>query len=78
METKIILVGPDFKTKKILFQKKLSTAYVFNSKTGQNEAWLFPDICSFKIYKDNIYIGLSSLESFFFVVFDANGIGCMK
>ncbi|MDQ1353625.1 MAG: hypothetical protein QG657_3931 [Acidobacteriota bacterium] len=73
METKIILVGPDYKTKKILFQKNLNTAYEFNSKTGQNEACLFPDICSFKIYKDNIYIGLSSLESFYFLVFDANG-----
>ena len=73
METKIILVGPDFKTKKILFQKNLNSAYEFNSKTGQNEAWIFSDYCSFKIYKDNIYIGLSSLESFFFMVFDANG-----
>ncbi|HLP59022.1 MAG TPA: 6-bladed beta-propeller [Candidatus Deferrimicrobium sp.] len=73
METKIILVGPDFKTIKVLFQKSLDTAYVFNSKTGQKEAWLFPDSCSFKIYKDNIYIGLSSMESFFFEVFDANG-----
>lgn len=72
-ETKIILVGPNFKTKKILFQKSLDTAYVYNSKTGENESRLFPDSCSFKIYKDNIYIGLSSLESFFFVVFDANG-----
>lgn len=73
METKIILVGPDYKTKKILFQKSLNTAYEFNSKTGQNEARIFSDYCSFKIYKDNIYIGLSSLESFYFVVFDANG-----
>jgi len=73
METKTILVGPDFKPKKILFQKSLNTAYVFNSKTGQNEAWIFPDICSFKIYNDNIYIGLSSLESFIFMAFDANG-----
>ncbi len=73
LETKITLVGPDFKTKKILFHKKLNTAYVFNSNTGQNELSLFPDICSFKVYQDNIYIGLSSQESFFFVVFDANG-----
>jgi len=73
METKILLVGPDFKTKKVLFQKSLDTAYIFNSKTGQKEAWLFPAICSYQIYKDNIYIGLSSLENFFFIVFDANG-----
>jgi hypothetical protein len=73
METKIILVGPDFKTKKVLFQKNLDTAYVYNSKTGQKEAWLFPAFCSYHVYNDKIYIGLSSLENFLFLVFDANG-----
>jgi hypothetical protein len=74
MERKIVLVGPDFEIKKILFHKILEGgSYVYNPKTNQKEARLFPDYCSFKIYKNNIYIGLSTQEGFFFTVLDSNG-----
>jgi hypothetical protein len=72
-EIKIVLLGPDFKKKKTLFNKKLNTSYVYNTETGEQEAWLFPDYCFFKVYKENIYIGYSSTKGFFFTVFDSDG-----
>lgn len=73
-ERKIVLVGPDFERKKTLFHEILDGgSYVYNTQTNQREAWLFPDYCSFRIYKNNIYIGLSTRENFHFTVFDSNG-----
>jgi len=73
MEIKTVLVGSDFKEKKILFSKSLNTKYTYNAKTGKKEARLFPESCTFKIYKNNIYIGYSSMDGFFFTVFDSSG-----
>jgi hypothetical protein len=72
-ERTIVLVGPDFNKKKILFQKTLNIAVVYNPVTGRNTFTLFPDACFFKVYKNNIYIGYASLEGFFFNVFNPNG-----
>jgi len=72
-EKKIILVGPDFKTRKILFQKSLNIAIVYDPKTGRNKYTLFSDYCSYRVYKNKIYIGLASPGGFFFTVFSANG-----
>lgn len=73
IDRRIVLVGPDFKNKKVLFQKKLNIAIVYNPKTGTNTFTLFSDICEFRIYKNNIYIGYANQEGFFFTIFDSFG-----
>jgi hypothetical protein len=71
---KIALIGPKFETKRVLFQKKMKKYNtIFNEKSGQNEQWLFPNDVLYRIYKDNIYIGYLSTESFLFMVFDSQG-----
>ena len=70
---KIVLIDANFKTKRVLFQKKLNISNVYNPKTGERESWLFPNYTFYRIYKDNIYIGCSSMESFFFTVFNSQG-----
>jgi len=73
MEERIVLVGPNYKTKKVLFNKKLNLSTVYNSSSGKRELTLFPDFCHYKIYKDNIYLGYSCMEGFYFYVFNLNG-----
>jgi hypothetical protein len=72
-ERKIVWVGAGFKKKKILFQKDLNIAIVYNQKTGRNEFTLFPNGCFFRVYRNKIYIGHASIEGFFFTVFNSSG-----
>jgi hypothetical protein len=73
VDTQYVFIGPEFKTKRVLFQKKLNISYVYNEKTGELESWLFPNYSFLHVYKNNIYIACSSMESFFFTVFDSQG-----
>jgi hypothetical protein len=73
IEVKTVLVDPGFKIKKILSHKVIAGKYTYNSRTGKKESKLFPGQCDFRIYKDRIYIGFSSMEGFYFTVFDWNG-----
>ena len=71
---KIVLIGPKFETKRVLFQKKIKKYnIIYNSKSGQNESWLFPNYVLYQVYKDNIYIGYLSTDNFLFIVFDSQG-----
>lgn len=74
-EMKFVLVGPDFEKKKTLFKKVLNTSYTYvnDGTTLKRVATLFSNYCRFRVYKDNIYIGLSTTEGFLFMVFDSNG-----
>jgi len=70
---KVVLVGPDYKIKKVLFNKKLNTSFIFNSNTGKQEVWLFTDFIFSKLYNNKIFLGYSCQEGFYIDVFDANG-----
>ena len=72
-EKKVHLVGSDFKIKNTLFQKTLNCMMVYNQKSGRTEFTLFPDWCDYKVYKNKIYMGYTSLEGFFFTVFNSRG-----
>lgn len=73
IEKKIVLVGPGFETREVLFQKRMNTSMTYNKETGEPTIRLFPDYVGFQIYNDRIYMGYANTEDFTFTIFNADG-----
>ncbi|MCP4152633.1 MAG: hypothetical protein GY757_33160 [bacterium] len=72
-EYKKILVNSEFKKIETIVHKKIKASYRTNSTTNKREVWIFPEYCKTAVYKGKIYVGFSSLDGFFFTVFDSTG-----